>query len=306
MDAPRDFDALKNHLIRSKADLPRRLQEVAAFALEYPGEMALGTASSIAARVHVQASTLVRFAQTLGFGGFSELQAVFRDHLRVRWPDYSERVTELHNRAIEGGDPTRLLRGFADSATASLANLSQGVQRSDLERAFALLGGAKTIFIIGQRRAYSVAHYLTYAFAQLKISAVLIDNIGGLGASQLTAAGRADAMIAVSFAPYSPLTVDFARQASGNHTPVVVITDSPLSPLAGFAEVRFEIVESNFGSFRSLAATFCLAMTLAVGAAERRVVKPVQASSSPHSALTERKKAARSVVAKSAIRDSSA
>ena len=44
---------------------------------------------------------------------------------------------------------------------------------------------------------------------------------------------------------------------------IVVITASALSPLAGLADVRFEIVESDFGSFRSLSATFCLAMTLA-------------------------------------------
>jgi hypothetical protein len=67
MDAPHDFDALENYLIRSQADLPKRLQQVAVFALEYPGEMALGTATSIATRVHVHASTLVRFAQTLGW-----------------------------------------------------------------------------------------------------------------------------------------------------------------------------------------------------------------------------------------------
>ena len=53
-------------------------------------------------------------------------------------------------------------------------------------------------------------------------------------------------------------------------TPIVLITDSALGPLAGLADARFEVVESDFGAFRSLAATFCLAMTLAVGVAERR------------------------------------
>jgi DNA-binding MurR/RpiR family transcriptional regulator len=272
MEAPRDFDALKSHLVRAKLNLPKRLLQVAAFAMEYPGEIALGTASSIAARAGVQASTLVRFAQSLGFGGFSELQTVFRDHLRVQWPDYSERLTELQKRAADSADPTVLLGGFADSATSSLSNLRQNIRAEDLERAFTLLGAAQTVYLAGQKRAYSVTHYLAYAFAQLKIRAVLIDSIGGLGASQLANAGEADAMVATSFAPYSPLTVEFAHHARTNSMPIVVITDSPLSPLAGLADVRFEVNESNFGSFRSLAATFCLATTLAVGAAERRVV----------------------------------
>src|ERR1700683_4447883 len=99
MALPSDFEALKTRLIQIKPDLPKRLQQVAAFALENPQEMALGTASSIAARAQVQPSTLVRFAQAIGFGGFSELQGVFRSHLRNRWPDYSERMKALHARA---------------------------------------------------------------------------------------------------------------------------------------------------------------------------------------------------------------
>jgi DNA-binding MurR/RpiR family transcriptional regulator len=95
MDIPADFETLKDRLIQIKPDLPKRLQQVAAFALDNPQEMALGTASSIAARAEVQASTLVRFAQAIGFAGFSDLQAVFRSHLRDRWPDYSERMTAL-------------------------------------------------------------------------------------------------------------------------------------------------------------------------------------------------------------------
>ena len=273
MEAPRDFDALKSQLVRAKPNLPKRLLQVAAFAMEYPGEIALGTASSIAARAGVQASTLVRFAQTLGFGGFSELQAVFRDYLRVRWPDYSERLTELQKRDADGADPLALLGGFADSATSSLVNLRQSLRADELERGFALLGAAQTVYLAGQKRAYSVAHYLAYAFTQLKVRAVLIDSVGGLGASQLAYAGKADAMIATSFAPYSPLTVEFTHQARANSIPIIAITDSPLSPLAGLADVCFEVNESNFGSFRSLAATFCLATTLAVGAAERRVAR---------------------------------
>ena len=92
----------------------------------------------------------------------------------------------------------------------------------------------------------------------------------GSGRSSSRGAGADDALIAISFAPYSPFTVDLARRARRARMPIVVFTDSALSPLAGLADVRFEIVESDFGSFRSLAATFCLAMTLAVAVAERR------------------------------------
>ena len=52
--------------------------------------------------------------------------------------------------------------------------------------------------------------------------------------------------------------------------PVIAITDSPFSPLAPSATVQFEIVEADYSGFRSLSATLCLAMALAVATGARR------------------------------------
>ena len=111
---PEDFAALKRRLIEIEPNLPKRLRQAAAYALEHPEEFALGTASALARNADVQASTLVRFAQTLGFTGFSDLQEVFRAHLRNRWPEYSERLRALQQNARDSGDPSHLLVGFAD------------------------------------------------------------------------------------------------------------------------------------------------------------------------------------------------
>jgi DNA-binding MurR/RpiR family transcriptional regulator len=270
MDAPQDYESLKRRLIEIEPALPKRLRQAAAFALDHPDEVALGTAARVAERAEVQASTLVRFAQALGFAGFSELQGVFRAHLRNRWPDYSQRLEALHRGALASGDPLRLLSGFADSAAASIAKLRGGLRREDLESAVATLAGARLIYVVGQRRSFCVAHYLVYALAQLGVGASLIDDVGGLGREQLAAAREHDALLAVSFAPYAPFTLERVKAARAGKTPVVVVTDSALSPLAGLADARLEVVESDFGSFRTLAATFCLAMTLAVAVAERR------------------------------------
>src|SRR6201992_2839520 len=109
MQAPGSFEALKQRLVEIEPSLPKRLKQTAAFALQNPDEIALGTASGVARRAEVQASTLVRFAQALGFAGFSELQGVFRSHLRNRWPEYPERLKALHERSHDAGDPMSLL-----------------------------------------------------------------------------------------------------------------------------------------------------------------------------------------------------
>jgi DNA-binding MurR/RpiR family transcriptional regulator len=74
----------------------------------------------------------------------------------------------------------------------------------------------------------------------------------------------------VSFTPYTPTTVDLTRAAADRNVPVIAITDSPFSPLAPSAKVQLEIVEADYSGFRSLSATLCLAMALAVTTGARR------------------------------------
>ncbi|SDR18210.1 transcriptional regulator, RpiR family [Rhizobiales bacterium GAS191] len=267
---PRDFDGLKTLLVDAHDDLPKRLRQVAAFVVDHPDEVAFGSAASIAERAKVQPSTLVRFAQTIGYAGFSDLQRVFRSRLRHRRPDYADRIASIHADDEVSNDPRRLLLGFAESAMRSLDRLRDTVTAERLAAAIDRLAAATTIYVLGQRRSFPVALYLAYALPKLGIRSVLIDNLGSLGPEQAADATPQDAVLAISFAPYTPLTVDMMGSLSSGGVPIIAITDSAFSPLTRHASIWFEVVESDFGDFRSLSATLCLVMALAVGVAERR------------------------------------
>jgi DNA-binding MurR/RpiR family transcriptional regulator len=268
---PRDYDGLKDLLIARRDNLPKRLVQVAAFALENPDEIAFGTVASVASQAHVQPSTLIRFAQTIGYAGFTDLQEVFRAQLKARWPDYRERLARIAPVEPEGRNASgELLDGFAESAIASIERLRSSVAPADLERAAAILARAETIYLLGLRRAFPVTAYLAYALGKLGFRAVLVDQVGALGPEQLVQAGRRDALVAISFAPYTPATVELTAGAATRKVPVIAITDSPLSPLSPSAQVQLEIVEADYAGFRSLSATLSLAMALAVAAGARR------------------------------------
>jgi DNA-binding MurR/RpiR family transcriptional regulator len=267
---PRDFETLKGLLVASRNDLPPRLIQVAAFALENPDEFALGTAASIAAQASVQPSTLIRFAKRLGYAGFSDLQDVFRSELKSTWPsDYRERIERL-NAARKGSGPHPLLSGFAESAILSLERLVAHGSEEDIERAAGILAGANVIYLLGMRRAFPIASYLAYAFGKLGIRAVVVDHLAGLGPEQVTEASEQDALVSISFTPYTPMTVELTERLHRSGVPVIALTDSPFSPLSPNSTVKFEVPESDFSGFRSLAATFCLAMSLAVATGAKR------------------------------------
>jgi DNA-binding MurR/RpiR family transcriptional regulator len=271
LSPPRSYDALKDLLLARREELPRRLVQVAAFALENPDEIAFGTVASVAAQADVQPSTLIRFAQTLGYAGFSDLQEVFRAQLKSRWPDYRERLARLGaGESVRREGSGDLLDGFAESAIASIERVRHTIDAADLDAAAALLADADTIFLLGLRRAFPVTAYLAYALGKLGLRAVLVDQVANLAPEQTGGATRRDALVAVSFAPYTPVTVELTRALAARGVPVIAITDSPFSPLAPSAKVQLEIVEADHSGFRSLSATLCLAMALAVATGAKR------------------------------------
>src|SRR3546814_15373434 len=76
--------------------------------------------------------------------------------------------------------------------------------------------------------------------------------------------------MAGSFTPYTPETIEVAAEVAERGVPVVAITDSPFSPLTRSARSWIEVVESDYGAFRSLSATMTLAIALAVSVAALR------------------------------------
>jgi DNA-binding MurR/RpiR family transcriptional regulator len=267
---PEDYEGLRSLLLSRRDSMPKRLKQLAAFAMEHPEEVAFGTVAGIAEHAGVQPSTLVRFAKSLGYDGFSHLQQIFRDRLRERFPDYRERLRVLRDTEGHHVHATGLLEGFAHAATVSLERMRESVRPEELSRAIETLAKADTIYLLAARRVFPVAAYCAYAFGKLGIRSILIDHIAQLGPEQLATATTRDAVLAVSFTPYAPITADLAAIAARRDIPVVAITDSAFSPLVTSADVWLEVAEADFGAFRSLSASFALAMALAVGTAEKR------------------------------------
>jgi DNA-binding MurR/RpiR family transcriptional regulator len=267
---PRDFETLRTAILDRRQNLPRRIAQVAAYALDNPDDIAFGTAASIAASAGVQPSTLIRFAQLLGFEGFTAMQAVFRERLRERTSSYDERLSALRSKAETGAGNRAILDGFVAAATTSLQDMARSIDETGLEKAIALLAKAETIHVLARRRSYPVASYIAYALGKLGIRTQLIESAAGLEAEMIGFAGAKDAAIAISFSPYSPATIEQAGALARQGVPVVAITDSSFSPLAEFAAVWFEVAEADFAGFRSLSASMALAMALCIGVAEKR------------------------------------
>lgn len=270
MQPPADFDALRGAILERKGELPKRLTQVAAYALDHPDEIAFGTAASIAESAEVQPSTLVRFAQHFGFEGFSGLQLLFRARLRERTSSYEDRLRTLEQNGAALAESTTIFNGFAAAAHRSVDALTAAVDPDAFERSVTLLANAETIYLIAKRRSYPISSYMAYAFGKLKVRYQLVGTAAGIDDDMLAMATPRDAAFAISFSPYASESATQARAMAARGIPVVSLTDSAFSPLAECSREWFEVVEADHAGFRSLSASMAFAMALTVSIAEKR------------------------------------
>jgi DNA-binding MurR/RpiR family transcriptional regulator len=266
--APRSFEDLVTSIARRHADLPDRLQRIAEHAVQHPNDFALSTVSALAQRIGVQPSAVVRFANTLGYDGYSEMQQVFRARLVVAAaPSYRERITAMAAKLDGTAAPERagdVLAQFVSDDIAALEHLYQTVPARRLERAVGLLAKAQTVYLLAQGRSFPIACYLDYALTRLELKSHLLDGVGGLVQYRARPIGAKDVLMVASFKDYAPDTVRVATDVAARGIPVIAITDSPLSPIASIASVSLEIAETKVRPFRSLVAPLCLAQSIVV------------------------------------------
>ena len=265
-EPPETVDAFRERLLALNGQLPRRLQQCADHVARHLDSIALSTVAQVAQGAGVPPSAVMRFCQIMGFTGFTEMQRLFRSALSRAAPDYATRLANL--KAGGAGQPAALVAEFVEAGRQSMEALARDLNETALDQAVTTLALARTIHLAGFRRSFPVASYLAYVFDKLGVPAVLHDGVAGLGHRSILQPG--DALLAITFAPYSEETLALAAHARDRDLPVVVLTDPAASPLAGLADTILTVTEIDFGAFRSLSAVIALALSLAVAVAARR------------------------------------
>ena len=268
---PTQLTILQDEIRRRYDTLSKRLKQVARYILDNSNSVAFDTVASIAQQADVPPSTLIRFANAFGFSGFNEMKQMFKQHLMEETANYTERARLFRQTTSDESSPpetpTEILNMFTMVNNQALQQLAMQTSSDDLERAVALLGEAENIYVIGLRRSFSVASYLTYALRHLDRKAFLIDGLGGMFTEQLSLVGPKDVVVAVSFSPYAREVVELVELGAQRKARQIAITDSQVSPLAAFSDVCFVVREAQVDGFRSPVASLCLAQTLAVSLA---------------------------------------
>ena len=256
-ERPETLDQLMTQIEQQHASMPKRLREIGSFVLGHPEAIALSTLAELAAETDIATSAFVRFAQTLGFDGFSQMQAVFRQQVRSSWPQYASRLSDMAD-----VNPADHFEALSASAVASIKRLSNSVSMEHLEAAVCKLAGAETIWFAAGGRARPVTAYMRYMLTKLGIRTQEFREAPSEAMRELNLIGPNDVLLVVSFAPYGELTVKLAQEAASRGAEIVSVTDTMVSPVA--LDTTLLVTEESIFGFRSLCATMNLAQYLAI------------------------------------------
>jgi DNA-binding MurR/RpiR family transcriptional regulator len=268
---PESYEALIRLIHERYDEMSKSYRKIAVYLTQNPNDVAVLPVKAIADKCGVHASGFVRYAQSLGYKGFKELQAVFQRRLFTAAPGFDARIRALEDELdlSEGQSEAGFLRDLVVRDISSLQDLLTGVAAEDIAEAIGMMEAADTIYLAGQLRSVPVVELLRYVLTMLGKRTVLLDPNGGLATHMAKLIRPTDLLFAVSFRFYATEVVNLVEETAARGVPIVAISDSTLSPLAKNARVLFAVPEHEYTFSRSLAAPMCLAQALTIGLAAR-------------------------------------
>ena len=217
---------------------------IAKYVLENYDKAAYMTASKLGGVVNVSESTVVRFANELGFEGYPEFQDALQEIVRTKLTSF-QRMEVTNTRIGDGDILTKVLLSDADRIKSTLENIDKDAFNAAIDSII----GAKNIYILGARSSSYLAGFLNYNLRMVFDNVRLVQSTsGGEIFEQIMNIGKDDVMIAISFPRYSKRIINAVSYAKSAEADVISITDSPLSPIAEGAN-QVLAVKSDIVSF---------------------------------------------------------
>ena len=217
------------------------------------------TASRLGEMVGVSESTVVRFANMLGYDGYPRLQKALQELIRNKLTTVQriEMSSEL--------DQSMILKNVLK---ADMNNIRRTIEEADTEAFDQVINSileARNIYVLGLRSAAPLAqfmgYYLSFIFSNVRIVTSGVNDIF----EQLIHINNEDLLIGISYPRYATRTIEAMSFAKERGATTVGLTDSSLSPLASYSDYML-LARSDMASFvDSLVAPLSLINALIVG-----------------------------------------
>ena len=249
--------------IRQRFDeFSRSQKDVGQYIVDHLEEVAFHTAEELARRANTSSSTVVRFAQALGFEGFPELQTAARDEYRRLRENGG--ATEPAAQPLFPIDQTE----FEAALAADHANAEETARRVDRDEVVAtvdLLSRAERIVLCGTDQMAFFASYLRHLLMLLDLRAEVVASPSQEGLARLGRIDENTVLVGFSAGRPHPLVVRAVKLARNRRAATIAIADATLSEVAKLADHKLYYSSNSPAYVRSHSALLSLVQALAYG-----------------------------------------
>ncbi len=251
-------------------EFSRSQKDVAQYIVDHLDDVAFLTAEELARRATTSSSTVVRFAQALGFEGYPELQGAAREEYRRRHAAPGEPAAPGAVAPLFSLDQS----GFETALVADHLNVEETARkasRADVEQAIDAIASAPRLLVAGTDQMAFFASYLRHLLMLLDLRAEIVASPSQEALGRL---GRIDAdtlVIGLSAGRAHPLVVRAMKVARHRRARTLAITDATLSEVAKLAQLRLYYSSNSPAYVRSHTALLAIVQALAYGVYSRDV-----------------------------------
>lgn len=212
----------KNLLVRLRSNiepLSKKLRQVADYILENANDVQYQTITDLARNTETSEATVVRLCRDMGYKGYSD----FRMALAVGLSQSQQRQPQESD-----GD---ICEVSAQSASASLLDTAQLIDRKALKRICDLVHNASFISCVGVGASSIVGRYLAFRLLRIGKKVTMYEDTH-LAAMNAVRSQSGDLWFAVSSSGSTREVIHAATQAHTRNVPVVALTNISHSPLS--------------------------------------------------------------------------
>ncbi|WP_313756484.1 MurR/RpiR family transcriptional regulator [Tissierella sp.] len=262
-------DIIKN-IQNNFNNLSKGQKLIAEFIINNYDKAAFMTAAALGETVNVSESTVVRFANTLGYKGYRELQKDLHELIKNKLTTV-QRLTM----ANEYSNRENALKKAMEKDMENIDKTINEIGHKTFQDAIDLILNAENIYILGLRSSSFLAGYLGFYLSFLIKGVKVITSGPNDVFEQLLKADSKDLIIGISYPRYSKRTLEALDFCVEKSCKIISITDSLISPAAKYADISL-IASSDMLSFvDSLVAPMSLinALIVAIGMEKKNDIR---------------------------------
>src|SRR5256885_13528774 len=226
--------ALEARFANARDQLNPRRQRLIRAILDSADETCFLSSREIAKRYHVDATTILRTTQVLGYESFADFAADLRQHFVARITPY----TALKAATQEKRSIADHIDHALDKALDNLNVLKSDLDKQRVIELAKLIKRSRHVLVVGLDFASSLSYYLAYGLLALGFDADAPIGSSGNLQYKVEALTSRDVLVAISFGQCLRDSVEAVLRARKQGVPTFGITDSGTSPIARYCDAH--------------------------------------------------------------------